>query len=68
VGLGTRIAAGLLVGVMAVALLTHTVPNSHGLGEIIGSIEAAYLVGFVYLATQGAGSASLDRALWHRAE
>jgi putative oxidoreductase len=67
-GLGTRLAAALLTGVMAVALLTSIVPNADGLTAIISSIEAMYLAGFVYLATSGGGTASLDHIVWRRAD
>lgn len=65
-GLGTRIAASLLVGVMAVALATAIIPNAAGLTAIVGSIEAMYLAVFVYLAASGGGAASLDRVLQHK--
>ncbi len=67
-GLGTRIAAALLSGVMVVAILTAIAPAANGLGGIIGSIEAIYLAVFVYLAASGGGAASLDRFIWRRAE
>ena len=67
-GLGTRLAAALLTGVMAVALLTAIIPNADGLTAILGSIEAMYLAVFVYLAANGGGSASLDHLLWRRAD
>jgi putative oxidoreductase len=67
-GLGTRVAAGLLAGVMGVALLTAIAPGADGPGAIVGSIEAMYLAVFVYLAASGGGAASLDHRLWRRAE
>jgi putative oxidoreductase len=67
-GLGTRLAAALLTGVMAVALLTAIIPQADGLTAIIGSIEAMYLAVFVYLAANGGGSASLDHIMWRRAD
>lgn len=62
-GLGTRLAAALLIGVMSVALATAIIPNAAGLTAILGSIEAMYLAVFVYLAASGGGAASLDRVL-----
>lgn len=67
-GLGTRVAAALLAAIMAVALVTAIAPSAAGLGAIVGSIEAMYLAGFVYLAAAGAGVFSMDRLLWRRAE
>lgn len=67
-GLATRVAAGLLSGVMVVAILTAIAPQASGLGAIIGSLEAMYLAVFVYLAACGGGAASLDRVLWKRAD
>jgi putative oxidoreductase len=67
-GLGTRLAAGLLSGVMVVAILTAIAPQADGIGGIIGSIEAVYLAVFVYLAASGGGAASLDRIFWRRAQ
>ncbi|MEZ4359250.1 MAG: DoxX family protein [Kofleriaceae bacterium] len=68
VGLGTRVVAGLLTGVMAVALATAIIPDAEGFHSIISSIEAAYLAAFVYLAVNGGGAASIDHRLWRRAE
>jgi putative oxidoreductase len=67
-GLGTRLVAALLTGVMAVALLTAIIPQADGLTAILGSIEAMYLAVFVYLAANGGGSASLDHIMWRRAD
>jgi putative oxidoreductase len=59
-GLGTRIAAIFLITVMAVAIATAIWPKQ-SLTDVLGSIEAVYLAGFVYLAIAGAGALSLDR-------
>lgn len=59
-GLATRVAAVFLVAVMTVAISTAIWPK-HTVTEVIGSIEAVYLVSFVYLAINGAGAVSLDR-------
>jgi putative oxidoreductase len=62
VGLATRVASALLVGVMTVAILTAKLPELHGLTDLAGTIELAYLVMLAWLAVAGAGAASLDRA------
>jgi putative oxidoreductase len=59
-GLGTRIAAVFLTAVMAVAIATAIWPKQ-SLTEVLASIEAVYLAGFVYLAIAGGGALSLDR-------
>lgn len=59
-GLGTRIAAMLLVAVMTVAIVTAKLPELDGIVELASTIEAAYLVAFVWLLFAGAGRASLD--------
>ncbi len=64
-GLATRLFALLLVGVMAVAIYTAIWPEAEGVTAVLGSIEAAYLAGFVYLGVNGAGAASLDRLAAH---
>ncbi|MBP8809760.1 MAG: DoxX family protein [Kofleriaceae bacterium] len=63
VGLGTRLAAALLVSVMAVAIYTAIWPEAAGWTEVLGGIEAIYLVAFLHLALTGGGAISLDRAL-----
>jgi len=62
-GLGTRVAAALLVGVMAVAIVTAKLPEVHSLVELAGTIELAYLVMFAWLAVAGGGAASLDNLI-----
>lgn len=62
-GLGTRIAALLLIGVMAVAILTAKLPEADSLLDLFSTIELTYLVTFVWLAVAGGGAASLDRAV-----
>ncbi len=59
-GFGTRVAAALLTAVMAVAIYTAIWPKAEGFTEVLGSIEAIYLVTFVYLAVHGAGAVSAD--------
>jgi putative oxidoreductase len=66
VGLGTRIAAALLIGVMAVAILTAKLPEIHGVTDLAGTLEFAYLVAFVWLVVRGAGAASLDHVIARR--
>lgn len=69
-GLGTRLAASLLIGVMGVALLTAILPPVDGVTAKalagISSLESAYLAIFVFLAIGGGGAASLDRLIWRR--
>jgi len=62
-GLGTRIAALLLIGVMAVAILTAKLPEAESWLDLFSTIELTYLVTFVWLAVAGGGAASLDRAV-----
>ncbi len=66
VGLGTRIAALFLIGVMAVAILTAKLPEVHGIAELAGTVEIAYLAAFTWLALAGAGAASVDHWLARR--
>lgn len=65
-GLGTRIAALFLIGVMAVAIWTAKLPEVHGVVEVAGTIELAYLAAFVWLVVAGAGAASVDHLLGDR--
>ena len=65
-GLGTRIAAALLIGVMTVAFLTAILPNADGIGDLFTSIELTYLAIFVWLVVNGAGLISLDHLLGRR--
>jgi len=60
-GLATRIAAALLIGVMAVAIYTAKLPELHGIADLASTVEMAYLAAFVWLAVAGGGAASLDR-------
>ncbi len=63
VGLGTRVAALLLAGIMVVAIWTAKLPDLHGVVDLAGTIELAYLASFVWLVVHGGGAASLDRLL-----
>lgn len=65
-GLATRIAAALLIGVMAVAILTAKLPELHGVVDLAGTIEMTYLAIFVWLVVAGAGAASLDHLIARR--
>ncbi|MEO8551699.1 MAG: DoxX family protein [Kofleriaceae bacterium] len=65
-GLGTRVAATLLVGVMAVAIWTAKLPEVHGIADLAGTVEVAYLVAFVWLLVSGGGVVSIDRLLMRR--
>ena len=62
-GLGTRIAALLLSGVMAVAIWTARLPELHGVVELANTIELAYLASFVWLLVSGGGAVSMDRLI-----
>jgi len=65
-GLGTRIVSALLIGVMTVAILTAKLPELHGVVDLAGTDEFAYLVMFVWLVVSGAGAVSVDRLLVRR--
>jgi putative oxidoreductase len=65
-GLGTRIAAALLSGVMIVATLTAIWPDTGGVVALLGTIEIAYLLVFVHLVIHGAGAASIDHLVARR--
>ena len=65
VGLGTRIAALFLIGVMTVATLTSVYPDPDR--QVLNSIEISYLLSFVWLMLSGAGAASIDHVLARRA-
>lgn len=62
-GFGTRIAAALLIGVMAVAIWTAKLPDIHGLFDLASTEELHYLVAFVWLVVAGAGAASVDHLI-----
>jgi putative oxidoreductase len=62
-GLGTRVAAMLLVGVMTVAIWTAKLPVLHSAVDLVNTIELAYLTAFVWLLFAGAGKASADHLL-----
>ena len=65
-GLGTRIAALLLIGVMTVATLTAKLPEAESLIDLASTIELTYLATFVWLVLAGGGRASLDHAIARR--
>lgn len=65
-GLGTRIAALLLIGVMAVAIVTAKLPEAEHLIDLVSTIELTYLAVFVWLLLAGGGAASIDHALARR--
>jgi putative oxidoreductase len=65
-GFGTRIVSALLIGVMTVAILTAKLPDLHGVVDLAGTDEFAYLVMFVWLVVSGGGAASVDRLLARR--
>jgi putative oxidoreductase len=65
VGLGTRIAALFLIGVMTVATLTAVLPDPEK--QVLSSIEISYLLSFVWLMLSGGGAASIDHLIARRA-
>jgi putative oxidoreductase len=65
-GIGTRIAAALLIGVMSVAFLTAIWPKAESFWDVFSTIELTYLVIFVWLLVHGAGKLSLDHLLARR--
>jgi putative oxidoreductase len=66
VGLGTRIVSVLLIGVMTVAIYTAKLPDLHGVIDLAGTNEFAYLAMFVWLAVSGAGLISADHLIARR--
>ena len=66
-GLATRVAAATLTAVMAVAILTAKLPALHGVVDLAGTLETAYLAALVWLVVAGPGRASLDHLLVQRA-
>jgi putative oxidoreductase len=62
-GAGTRIAAALLAGVMAVAIATAIAPRADSVVGLVGSIEVIYLACFLHLAVHGAGAVSIDHGI-----
>ena len=62
-GLGARIAALLLAGVMTVALVTAKLPDVHGIVDLAGTLEFVFLTVFIWLLAAGPGSASLDHLI-----
>jgi putative oxidoreductase len=67
-GLGTRIAALFLIGVMGVAFLTAILPKADSILDMFSTIELTYLVIFVWLGLSGGGKASLDHLLFRRGQ
>ncbi len=62
-GLATRVVSVLLIGTMAVAILTAQRANIHGLADLGNLVEFAFAAVFLYLAVGGAGRVSLDHLL-----
>jgi aquaporin Z len=60
VGLASRLAALPLVVTMIVALLTAKLDEIHGLPDLFGEVEWAYIALLLVIATAGPGKASLD--------
>lgn len=65
VGLGTRIAALFLIGVMAVAILTAIYPEGDA-EVVLLSKELGYLLIFIWLTVAGPGPVSIDHAVARR--
>jgi putative oxidoreductase len=61
VGLFTRLAAVPLIVVMLVAIATAKRGEIGGLSDLLGFVEALYIVLLAWLATAGPGPISLDR-------
>lgn len=59
-GLFTRISAGGLAVIMAVAILADKWADTHDLYDLVSTPEAAYFAVFTWLAVSGAGCLSLD--------
>lgn len=59
-GLFTRFAAVPLMGTMVVAIITAKWEDIHGIADLVGTLEFAYLAMFLWLAIAGGGKASLD--------
>ena len=59
-GLFTRIAGGMLSGVMVVAIISARLSEIDSLETLLGFEEMAYFAIFFWLAVTGAGKASLD--------
>jgi putative oxidoreductase len=62
-GLATRLSAALLMGTMVVAIVTAQRGNIHGLGDLFGLLEFAYVSLFLWIAAAGPGPISLDRLI-----
>ena len=63
IGLFTRYASVPLMGTMIVAIITAKREDIHGLGDLVGTTEFAYLALFLWLAVAGGGKLSLDYLL-----
>lgn len=63
IGLGTRIAALLLAGTMAVAFVTAIVPHSESVLDLFNTIELTYLAIFAWLIVSGGGPISIDHLI-----
>ena len=67
-GLATRIATIPLIATMIVALVTAKAAEIHGLQDLFGTVEFAYIPLLVYLALFGPGALSVDIAVAHAIE
>jgi putative oxidoreductase len=66
VGLLSRLATVPLVVTMVVAILTAKRSEIHGLADLVGTVEFAYLVLLVAVGIGGPGAASVDAILVQR--
>ena len=66
-GLFTRISGGALAVVMAVAIISAKFSDIDSLETLLGFEESTYFAVFTWLAICGAGKASLDYFITHRA-
>jgi putative oxidoreductase len=62
-GLGTRFAVVPLIVTMCVAIRTAQWENVDGISSLVGLLEFSYIALLVWLATDGAGPLSVDRAI-----
>jgi putative oxidoreductase len=63
-GLFTRLAASLLVVVMAVAIGVARLSDVHGLADFLGLLELTYALSFFWLVIAGPGPVSLDALIF----
>lgn len=67
IGLGTRYFSILLVGIMAVALLTAHAEDVSAITDLFKLYQFMYIILLGYLITQGAGKFSVDQVIKDKA-